>query len=34
MHIHSDGTPLKPSITMEIPVEATSQNLASFIEGE
>ena len=34
MHIHSDGTPLKPTITMEIPVEATTQNLASFIEEE
>ena len=34
MHIHSDGTPLKPLITMEIPVEATTQNLASFIEEE
>ena len=34
MHIHSDGTPLKPTITMEIPVEATTQNLASFIKEE
>ena len=34
MHIHTDGTPLKPTITMEIPVEATTQNLASFIKGE
>ena len=34
MHIHSDGTPLKPTITMEIPVEAITQNLASFIGEE
>ena len=34
MHIHSDGTPLKPTITMEIPVEATTQNLASFTKEE
>ena len=34
MNIHSDGTPLKPTITMEIPVEAITQNLASFIKGE
>ena len=34
IHIHSDGTPLKPSITMEIPVEATTQNLVSFIREE
>ena len=34
MHIHSEGTPLKPTISMEIPVEATTQNLASFIKEE
>ena len=34
MHIQTDGTPIKPTVTMEIPVEATIQNLASFIEGE
>ena len=34
MHIQTDGEPIKPSVTMEIPVEATTQNLASFIEGE
>ena len=32
MHIQTDGEPFKPSVTMEIPVEATTQNLASFIE--
>ena len=34
MHIHSDGTPLKPTFTLEIPVEAMTQNLASFIGEE
>ena len=34
MHIATDGTPLKPTVTMEIPVEATSQNLMSFINIE
>ena len=32
MHISTDGTPLKPTVTMEIPVEAITQNLNSFIE--
>ncbi len=34
MHISTDGTPLKPSISMEVPVEAITQNLASFIKEE
>ena len=34
MHIQTDGTPIKPTTTMEIPVEAINQNLASFIEME
>ena len=34
MHISTDGTPLKPTVTMEIPVEAITQNLTSFIEEE
>ena len=32
MHISTDGTPLKPSFSGEIPVEAITQNLSSFIE--
>lgn len=31
MHIQTDGTPLKPLFSGEIPVEATTQNLASFV---
>ena len=34
MHIQTDGEPIKPTVSMEIPVEAITQNLASFIEGE
>ena len=34
MHISTDGTPIKPTVTMEIPVEATTQNLSSFINME
>ena len=34
MHIQTDGTPIKPSVSMEIPVEAITQNLASFIGEE
>ena len=34
MHIQTDGTPIKPTVSMEIPVEAITQNLASFIETE
>ena len=34
MHISTNGTPIKPTVSMEIPVEAITQNLASFIEGE
>ena len=32
MHIQTNGEPIKPTVTMEIPVEATAQNLASFID--
>ena len=32
MHIQTDGQPLKPLLVMEIPVEAITQNLTSFIE--
>ena len=32
MNIKTDGTPLKPTVSMEIPVEAITQNLSSFIE--
>ena len=32
MHLSTSGTPIKPSFNGEIPVEATNQNLASFIE--
>ena len=34
MNIATDGTPLKPTVSMEIPVEATTQNLMSFINIE
>ena len=34
MHISTNGTPIKPTVSMEIPVEAITQNLASFIEEE
>ena len=34
MHIQTDGTPLKPLFSGEIPVEATTQNLASFVNLE
>ena len=30
MHIKTDGSPIKPTFTSEIPVEAITQNLASF----
>ena len=32
MHIQTNGEPIKPTVSMEIPVEATTQNLASFID--
>ena len=34
MHIQTDGEPIKPTVSMEIPVEAIAQNLTSFIGGE
>ena len=34
MHIQTDGEPIKPTVSMEIPVEAIAQNLASFIGEE
>ena len=34
MLIQTDGEPIKPTVSMEIPVEAINQNLASFIELE
>ena len=34
MHIQTDGEPIKPAVSMEIPVEAIAQNLASFIGEE
>ena len=34
MNIATNGTPIKPTVSMEIPVEATNQNLMSFIEEE
>lgn len=34
MYISTNGTPLKPTATLEIPVEAITQNLTSFIEME
>ena len=34
MRIQTDGKPVKPTVSLEIPVEAITQNLASFIEGE
>ena len=34
MHIKTDGNPLKPTVSMEVPVEAITQNLMSFIEEE
>ena len=32
MHLLTDGNPIKPTFTGEIPVESITQNLASFIE--
>ena len=32
MHLLTDGNPIKPTFTGEIPVEVITQNLASFIE--
>ena len=34
MHMKTDGQPLKPLLSAEIPVEAITQNLASFINEE
>ena len=34
MHIKVSGTPLNPTAVLEVPVEAITQNLASFIETE
>ena len=34
MHMETDGQPLKPLLSAEVPVEAITQNLASFIEEE
>ena len=34
MHMETDGQQLKPLLSAEIPVEAITQNLASFIEEE
>ena len=30
MHIMTSGTPIKPTATIEVPVEAITQNLMSF----
>ena len=30
MHITTNGTPIKPTVTIEVPVEAITQNLMSF----
>lgn len=32
MHLSTDGNPIKPTFTGEVPIEAITQNLASFIE--
>ena len=34
MHMETDGQPLKPLLSAEVPVEAITQNLASFINEE
>ena len=34
MHISTDGTPLKPTAVLEVPVEAITQNIYSFIEED
>ena len=34
MHIEVSGTPINPTTVLEVPVEAITQNLNSFIEGE
>ena len=34
MHIMTNGTPIKPTATIEVPVEANTQNLMSFANIE
>ena len=34
MHITTSGTPINPTASLEVPVEAITQNLSSFIEEE
>ena len=34
MHITPTGESIAPTAVLEVPVEAITQNLASFIEGE
>ena len=34
MNVSSDGETIKPTFDMSVPVEATKQNLASFIDLE
>ena len=34
MHITTSGTPINPVASLEVPVEAITQNLSSFIEEE
>ena len=34
MRMETDGQPLKPLLSAEVPVEAITQNLNSFIEGD
>ena len=34
MYIMTNGTPIKPTVTLEVPVEAITQNLMSFINIE
>ena len=34
MHVQSSGEPIQPTFDMSVPVEATTQNLASFIDLE
>ena len=34
MHVEASGTPINPTAVLEVPVEAITQNLNSFIEGD
>ena len=34
MHVQSSGEIIQPTFDMSVPVEATTQNLASFIDLE